>query len=605
MSFRKILAARNAWAILAISSIVLFRSPRVAGDGMLRLQGHVDYRKLHGARFLGNHDAGDSLKLAITLKPRDPAGLEDFLRRVQDPNDSLYHHYLTLEEFADRFGPSESDVRDVAAHLERFGVRVTDVHRNRLVLDVEGTSASVENAFQLQMNEYRLASGRVARSANADPIFPVDIASKVHAVVGLDDVSVRRPHLVRPGGAGARAPMPRASIGDYMTPAKIKSAYNLASLTQTGAGETLAFFELSEYSAADIAAYASNFGIPAPTLENVLVDGGPRHAAHPGDPDDVGDNERAEVTLDIELAAAVAPGLTKILVYDGPNTDARLLDTYSKIASENRASVVSVSWGLSEDETSAATRNAEAVVFQQMAAQGQSIFVASGDSGAYDDPHNPNTLSVDDPASQPYVTAVGGTTLYLNAGENTYQRESAWMRSSGGRIGSGGGGVSRVWSLPTWQAAVSTNANGASTAHRMVPDVSLDADPATGYPIYFTATGQSGAWYAIGGTSAAAPIWAAFASLVNQKRVADGHARVGFANPMIYQIAQSDQSDLDFHDVDDGSKNRYYAATIYYDLATGWGSFSGANLFASWTAANPPAALPAPSTPGSFSVGVN
>ena len=206
-----------------------------------------------------------------------------------------------------------------------------------------------------------------------------------------------------------------------------------------------------------------------------------------------------------------------------------------------------------------------------MAAQGQSIFVASGDRGAYDDADRPSTLEVDDPASQPYVTAVGGTTLFANASTGEYVSETSWGTSSLG----GGGGVSSIWSQPSWQANLSTAANRGSVSMRMVPDVSLDSNPSTGYPVF-----TRGAWYAIGGTSAAAPLWAAFAAIVNQGRVANGVARLGFANPALYQIGQSSAYSSSFHDIADGSTNRYYPAVQGYDLSTGWGTIKGPGLFA-------------------------
>ena len=204
---------------------------------------------------------------------------------------------------------------------------------------------------------------------------------------------------------------------------------------------------------------------------------------------------------------------------------------------------------------------------------------------------------MDDPSSQPYVTGVGGTTLTLNTA-NTFKSESAWGSDGSG----GGGGVSNHWSIPAWQVTVGTSANGESTTKRMVPDVSLDANPNTGYPVYM---GSDGGWELVGGTSCAAPLWAAFFSLVNQKRVSDGRARIGQANPAIYQVAKSAQYPIAFHDTNDGSTNLAYAASEDYDLATGWGSFSGAGLFTNLTSATLPAALDAPGVPATLKVSLS
>jgi subtilase family serine protease len=553
----------------------------VDGDSMVRLSGHTPLKRMHAAEYLGAVSGAESVKLAVVLKPRNQNALEDFLRRVQDPTDALFRHFLTPAEFAERFGPTEDDVKSVSDHFARYGVRTSAVHPSRLVIDLEGTSAQVEDAVQVQMHHYRLPNGRVARAANADPFLPADVASKIHAVAGLNDFSQRHPHLRYPKGMNAL--VPHGSVEDFLTPAKIKSAYSLDTLSQTGAGETLALFELDGYTASDITAYTNYFGLPAANLQNVLVDG---YSGAPG-------SGAIEVTLDIQLALAVAPGMAKVMVYEGPNSDTGVLDTYSKIANDNIAKTVSSSWGASEDEATSTFLNAENTIFQQMAAQGQAMFAASGDSGAYDDSAHPTTLSVDDPASQPYVTGVGGTTLLLSTA-NTYHTESAWGDSSSG----GGGGVSKVWSIPTWQQTVGTSSSGESTSHRMVPDVSLDANPNTGYPVYFAPNG----WELVGGTSCAAPMWAAFFALVNQKRVADGHARIGQANPALYQVAKSAQYPVAFHDVNDGSTNLAFAASADYDVATGWGSFNGAGLFANLTAATLPTPLNAPGAPATLTV---
>jgi kumamolisin len=328
----------------------------------------------------------------------------------------------------------------------------------------------------------------------------------------------------------------------------------------TGAGQTLALFELDGYTASDISAYESTYGLPNVPLENVLVDSATGGAG----------GGAGEVTLDIELMLAVAPGASKIIVYEGPNNDQGILDTYAKIANENRAKSVSTSWGLSEDGSSSSFLQAENAIFKQMAAQGQSIFAAAGDDGAND---NGSSLSVDDPGSQPYVVGVGGTNLSTR-GDGSYGSETTWHSGSSG----GGGGVSAIWTQPDWQNGIATAVNLGSISMRNVPDVSLDADPNTGYAIYC-----NGSWGVWGGTSAAAPLWAGFTALVNQQRQANGLGPLGFANPSLYRIGQTGSYGADFHDINDNSTNGHYPAVSGYDNATGWGSFNGDGLFQSLT----------------------
>ena len=256
-------------------------------------------------------------------------------------------------------------------------------------------------------------------------------------------------------------------------------------------------------------------------------------------------------------------------MYEAPSdaSDPTVLDCYNKIATDNLAKQVSTSWGAPENQSTSATLTAENRIFQQMAAQGQSVFAASGDNGAYDDG---STLSVDDPSSQPYVTGVGGTALTADSG-GAYVSETAWgdrTDTSFSALGSGsGGGFSKFWPLPGYQTGLSPTPSG-----RSVPDVALDSDPGTGYSIYYAR-----AWHVYGGTSTAVPIWAGFTARVNQTRAAQGLAPQGFLNPLIYQIGASAVYGSNFHDVTSGN-NLFYSAKTGYDNATGWGSFIGSAL---------------------------
>jgi kumamolisin len=338
-----------------------------------------------------------------------------------------------------------------------------------------------------------------------------------------------------------------------LSPNDIRKAYNFTGVSANGSGQTLALFELAPYASSDVNAYVSYFGLPSITLQNVLVDGGPGCTGCGED----------EVTLDIELQNAIAPGASKIIVYEGPNTWTGIVDTYNKIATDNLAKQISTSWGAWEGYPGSTVRSSENAIFQQMAAHGQSIYAASGDCGAY--ATCSSTIGVQDPASQPYMVGVGGTTLYLT-GDGSYSHESAWSGS--------GGGVSIEWSIPAWQQGIGT---AVSATMRNVPDISLDADPNTGYSIYY-----KGGWHIYGGTSCASPLWAAFTARVNQVQTANGKSTLGFANPLIYSIAKGARYNTDFHDITTGN-NQYYSAGTGYDNATGWGSFNGANLLADLT----------------------
>jgi kumamolisin len=356
-----------------------------------------------------------------------------------------------------------------------------------------------------------------------------------------------------------------------MSPADIKVAYGLNAVPSKGEGQVLALFELDGYRSSDISTYAGTFGISPPVpLQTILVNGF-GGSAGPG---------ASEVTLDIELMMALAPRAAKIMVYEGPNTDAGVIDVYQRIANDNIAKQVSTSWGLPEDQGAPAIHSTENQIFQQMAAQGQTIFAASGDNGAFDDGRS---LGVDDPAAQPYVTGVGGTKLVTDL-NHAYRGESIWWDGRNG----GGGGVSKFWPIPPWQIGMS--AIGASVTRRNVPDVSLNSDPATGYSIF-----SGGRWNIFGGTSCAAPLWAAFTALVNQQRVQRNLPVLGFANPELYRIGKGPASALAFHDIADQSTNGQYRAVSGYDLASGWGTINGPRLFAELVGGSGPGPSPSPS----------
>jgi kumamolisin len=333
-------------------------------------------------------------------------------------------------------------------------------------------------------------------------------------------------------------------------PADIKRAYNLNAI-QNG-GRPVALIELSSANYADAQTYATKFNLNNPLLTQIAVDGGT--TAETG-------NGPLEVLLDIEMVMLVS-NTTNILIYTAPNSTAALLDTYARIADDNSVGQVSTSWGLDEADVGSATANAENTQFEKMAAQGIAVFAATGDDGAY----ACTTLCVQDPSSQPYVTGVGGTVLTTSAGQ-VYASESAWT--------DGGGGISALWSIPSYQTGVAANDTQFSHTMRNVPDVALE----TGNPGYYVYCSTAGGWVGADGTSAAAPQWAAFWGLIGQGL----GTRAGFANPTLYSIAKNTANYATaFHDVMTGN-NGYYDAFKGYDNATGLGSYNGGGLYAAVT----------------------
>jgi len=552
------LARGAASALLAVSLASSLPSPARAAPDVRRLAGHVPQEAVARAARTGRVASGETVPLALALPLRDEADLDRLLTRLRTPGDPEFGHFLTPAQFAARFGPTPADYAAVAEFAHAQGLTVTGTHPNRLLLDVAGPASRVEAAFGVHLLGYRAPSGRLFRAPDADPTVPGGLAGKLAGVMGLDTAAVRRPHLrrkaLRSAGIGS-------GPGGGLSPADIAAAYGLGA-GATGAGQSIALFELDGYTPGDVSAYESYFGLPQVSIQNVLLDGAAGTAGGGAD----------EVTLDIEMALALAPGISRVLVYETSNTDASVLDCYNRIATDDAAQQVSTSWGAPENGTAAATLNSENRIFKQMAAQGQSIVSASGDNGAYDDA---STVSVDDPASQPYVTGIGGTTLTTRYAGGPYSAESAWADptdTSASPYGSGGGGgVSAYWGVPdgTGVAGYPSYQKNLRPAQsgRAVPDVSLDADPQrSGYAIYF-----GGGWVVYGGTSCAAPVWAGITALVNAQRAAQGVGPIGFLNPPIYQLAQGARAGADFHDTTTGD-NLYYSAAAGFDDATGWGT---------------------------------
>jgi Pro-kumamolisin, activation domain/Putative Ig domain len=544
-----------------------------------------------GARTQGALARSSVIDVMIALTPRDPGALAAYAHSVSTPGSPEYHRYLSVGQFARRFGSSAVQVAAVQAALEARGLRPGPLAANRLAFNVTASAGTMSRAFATSFERYRVSARRTAFANTAAPALPASLSGLVQGVVGLDSLQVPRPaglakrrparsrsHAVArsttaPGEGQACSPG-AATTGGY-TAGEIADAYGLSDLYAAGdggSGTTVALFELEPYSASDVATYQSCYGTAA-SVTNLPVSGGPGSGSGSG-----------EAALDIEDVIGLAPNAS-ILVYEGKNTGTGALQTYQAIVTQNRAKVVSTSWGLCEPQEGSAAAGVESEFFQEAAVQGQTIFAASGDHGVKDCVSGTQSsgASVDDPASQPYVTGVGGTSLPAVGPPPTESVwNSSWNTGSGSASGAGGGGVSGLWGMPSYQSGVAlpqsaVACTGSGTSCREVPDVSADADILTGYSIYY-----KGQWSIFGGTSAAAPTWAALATLANASVACTGRS-VGFANPALYQAARTAYSTY-FNDVITGNNAygglRGFSAAGGYDMASGLGSPKGAAVAA-------------------------
>ncbi|MGH2843101.1 MAG: protease pro-enzyme activation domain-containing protein, partial [Solirubrobacteraceae bacterium] len=571
-----------------------------------------------GARAISGVSTSLAVSGAVALKLRNQTAVERFIADVTNRHSPDYGRYLARGQFAKQFGPTQATIRDVEAQLRTDGLRVTGVSPNGILVDFTGSAATVEAAFDTGLDTVRLADGSLGRATTSAVRLPAAIASQVQSVVGLDQLVHETGSPVRASGgraghaartasavphiAGAPTACADASAldqDDALTDDQVANSYGLDPLYAAGdlgAGQTVDIYELEPFDISDVQAFDEcYFGQDNTDKITVTkVDGGP--GTGPGS---------AEAALDVEDVSAIAPD-AHIHVFTGPNMDEEYgpLDTWNAIAVADDARQITTSWGTCETELqqgAPGTQQVENEIFEQTAAQGQTVFSAAGDDGSDDCAAHNSTpvatdLSADDPASQPYVTAVGGTTI-LDATDPPV--ETVWNNGTDG--GAGGGGISESWAMPSWQTAVavaqtsadeacsndpSGTANNyhlagiatilpAGTACRELPDVSALADPQSGITIYY-----AGAWTAIGGTSSATPLWAAMLAEINASSSCDS-APVGFASPLLYQVADSSPADYAdaFNDITAGNNDNLgvgdgddYPAGSGYDMASGLGT---------------------------------
>ena len=369
--------------------------------------------------------------------------------------------------------------------------------------------------------------------------------------------------------------------GGAFSPADLRAAYQIPTkLSIPSKTETLAVFEQGGFDQNDVNTFLAQNHLPSVPVAVRKVNG---YGGGINDP-----NVELEAVLDIDAAIGFNSALKEVQVYeDGDDPfGVALLDALAAMANDGTAQVISISYGLDEVQQGTAQVKAEAPLFRQLAAQGQTVFVSSGDQGAYGRTGAPGAgiYNAPDPGSQPFVTSVGGTALSTLPNQQ-YGTEEVWNNLSPYGGGATGGGVSSVWKIPSWQLdsnGVSVaKANGGSSTMRNVPDVAAVASPYTGFAVY---SAINGGWLQVGGTSLSAPLWAGYASVLDSAKRALGLGKVGFFNPFVYSFFKQGPSTA-INDIFNGSNGNLsvyglpgYTAGIGYDNCTGWGSMSGDNF---------------------------
>ncbi len=486
---------------------------------------------LPGSTPVGPADAGEEATVTVVLAPRQP---------FPEPGQPVAG--ASAEEVEAAYGADPAAIDAWEAFAARAGLRVVErsVPRRRVVL--AGRAGDLARAFGVELTRYDHPAGPY-RAPGGPVRVPSTLAGQVVAVLGLDTRPVARPH-VRLAAAPQVSYTPPQLASLYQFPKPPASPSGWVGVIELGGG----------YRQSDLTAYFSGLGLTAPAVEAIGVDGAtnsPTGSTSGPDP---------EVALDIEVVGALVPGIS-IAVYFAPNTEQGFVDAVTAAVHDatRRPAVVSISWGGPESSWTSQGLAALNQACQAAGPLGVTICVAAGDSGSSDGV-NDGLAHVDFPASSPYVLGCGGTTLVASGG--TISSEVVWNDGGGEATG---GGVSALFPLPSWQdqAGVPPSANPGGGTGRGVPDVSGDADPATGYQIRV-----DGEDLVVGGTSAVAPLWAGLVTLLNQAR----STPLGFLNPTLYQ-ALGPGGDL--RDITSGSNGTYQAGPGW-DACTGWGSPDGA-----------------------------
>ncbi|MGB0078560.1 MAG: S53 family peptidase [Candidatus Sulfotelmatobacter sp.] len=547
--------------------------------------------------------------MLLTLLPDSTQ--QDVLNQLVDaqhnPESPYYHQWLTPEQYGERFGVSDADTAQIVSWLQEHGMQVEEVTAGRRSIIFSGTAAQVQTAFHTAIHTYKI--GDEVHHANVnDPEIPAALVQVVGGVVSLHDFHSEPMHGL------VRKPSPDFSSGGayYLAPADFATIYDLNPLYQqsiTGSGQSVAIVARSNINIADARQFRTFFGLPANDPQ-IIVNG--------TDPGIWSANEETEADLDVEWSGAVARSATiKFVVSKSTNSSDGVDLSAQYIVNHNLAPVMSTSFGLCEASLGSSRNSFLNSLWQQAAAEGITVFVSSGDSGAAGcDSASALTAThgraVNGLCSTPYSVCVGGTefndlanpTLYWSPSNSSGTQASAlsyipeiFWNASGPDYGlwASGGGASAVYAKPSWQAGTGVPADG----KRDVPDVALSSAGHDGYLIY-----QNGELYVVGGTSAASPSFAGVMALVVQNTA----ARQGNASVAFYSLASKQRAGgaSVFHDTTIGNNSvpgqAGFNATVGYDQATGLGSINGSILVNHWADATTPPSFHAALSANSLSV---
>jgi subtilase family serine protease len=518
------------------------------------------------AKFAGPLSAADTMRIVLVLPLRDPAGLDNFLKDLYDPSSASFRQFLSVEEFTEKFGPTQQDYDTVIHFAEANGLKVVGTSRNRLNIDVIGTVAAIDKALNVKMGVYQHPTeSRTFFAPDREPTPALSV--QLWHIAGLDNYSIPHPAGLHKG-AKSNATTGSGPSASFLG-SDMRAAYYGGSLT--GAGQSLGLLEYYGTDLADLQTYYKNAGqtYPGSIITLLSTDGTSTSCLDSQGCDDT------EQTLDMTQALGMAPGMSSLVMYVG-STDSAIFNSMATHSPLNAQLSSSWTWSPADPST-------DNPYFTEFAAQGQNLFQAAGDSGVW------KSSSEIWPSDSVYVTSVGGTDLDTSSAAGPWSSETAWV--------DGGGGISpNKQTIPSWQTAAAAGCSACSKTYRNGPDVSANAN----FTFYVCADQTTCTANDYGGTSFATPMWAGYLALTNEQSVTATGKPLGFINPAIYTIGGGSSYDTDFHDITSGSNGD--SATVGYDLATGWGSPNGQNLLNALAPASSSPSFTLSANPGSVSI---
>jgi kumamolisin len=550
---------RSGLFVLAIVAILPLAAINSRAQSTLTRHVREVVRSGH-AKSVGRLPGNQILQLDLVLPLSDEAGLQSFLRQLYDPASPNYRHFLTVPQFTKRFGPTQKHYAAVVRFAKSNHFEVVGGTRDGMDVQIKARVSAIEKGFHLKMRIYQHpAENRRFYCPDREPA--TNLPFSLWHISGLDNYSIPHALFVKKSDYAKAHGMKPQDVVYYATTGSGPSASFLGSdmraayyggTALTGAGQNLGLLEYAGTDLTDLTTYFKNIGQTNHVPVTLFSTDGTSTSCV--DTSAGGNCDDTEQTLDMTQAIGMAPGLASLVMYVGATDTAIIsaMTTHSPLPT-----TIGCSWGWTPADASTLDP-----YFERMAAQGQNFFVASGDNSTW------SSSNEAWPADDANIVSVGGTDLITASAAGPWQSETAWS-SSGGGISPDG------IAIPSWQQlpGVINSSDQGSTTLRNGPDVSANAN----FTFYVCADQTSCTANEYGGTSFAAPMWAAYIALVNQQLGASGEPAIGFINPTIYAQSVTASYNTDFHDITSGTSGSYSAVTGY-DLVTGWGTPNGTGL---------------------------